>query len=49
MKNDDTNNSFCNPAEVDAVADSCCGERATKNKWPTVALLLKLMYLKKKA
>lgn len=29
MKNDDTNNSFCNPAEVDAVANSCCGERAS--------------------
>ena len=28
MKNDDTNNSFCNPAEVDAVANSCCDTSA---------------------
>jgi hypothetical protein len=29
MKNDDTNNSFCSPVEVDNAASSCCGTSAT--------------------
>ena len=29
MKKDDKNNSFCNPAEVDDAATSCCGTNTT--------------------